>query len=308
VLFQKGTIANLAMLIDRGERSEDIASVVPLGTNGSGRPLFILPTIGGEVIFSPALIEQLRRVVPVAALQPTLEPRHLEQFRDFQTTAGHFASALRAFQPRGPYALMGFSYGGLLAFEVALMLTQAGETVDLLAVVDTGPNHRGRTLGARDHWQRWVRVTRNLPSWVREDVAHGSARRLIASTARAWRMFYRTKLLRSPVRLDDMFDVNRIASQNRDLMRTVFAAVSGYVPRGRYAGTLTLFRATTDPLLRGFAPDLGWRRFVDRLDLRYLDGNHESILHPQRVGELARQLSELLSRRAPDGTDRREPG
>jgi hypothetical protein len=149
-------------------------------------------------------------------------------------------------------------------------------------------------------------VARNLPSWVREDVGHHSARRLIESAARAWRTFYRTKLLRSPLQLDDMFDVNVIPSQNRDLMRTVFAAVSGYVPRRRYAGTLTLFRATAAPLLRGFEPDLGWRRFVDTVDLRYLDGNHETILQPQRVGELARQVGELLGRRAPDATGRRE--
>ena len=61
-----------------------------------------------------------------------------------------------------------------------------------------------------------------------------------------------------------------------------------------YAGRLTLLRANTRPLLSGCPHNLGWGRYVGALDVRQIEGNHESILHPPHVGELARQLRELL--------------
>ena len=47
--------------------------------------------------------------------------------------------------------------------------------------------------------------------------------------------------------------------------------------------------------------DLGWRRFVNRLDVRPIDGDHLSILRPPHVGEVARQLAELLDGLGPCG-------
>src|SRR5262249_47896208 len=95
--------------------------------------------------------------------------------------------------------------------------------------------------------------------------------------------------------LDDAFDVSCIPSQNRELMRTVFAAFRDYVPRP-YAGKLILFRANTRPLLSDFSDDLGWGRYAGVVDVRRISGNHETMLHPPYVSELTRQLAELLLR------------
>jgi thioesterase domain-containing protein len=54
------------------------------------------------------------------------------------------------------------------------------------------------------------------------------------------------------------------------------------------------FRAKARALLSGSSLDLGWGRFVDMLKMRQTNGRHGSILHPPHVGELARQLGELL--------------
>jgi thioesterase domain-containing protein len=68
------------------------------------------------------------------------------------------------------------------------------------------------------------------------------------------------------------------------------------VPR-RYAGTLTLFRATAGPLLLGLDPDLGWHRFAEAVEIHQIKGNHETILRPPRVEELSDRLVRLLDRR-----------
>ena len=44
---------------------------------------------------------------------------------------------MRAIQPRGPYYLAGYSCGGVLAFEIAQQLTDQGEKVATLALLDS---------------------------------------------------------------------------------------------------------------------------------------------------------------------------
>jgi amino acid adenylation domain-containing protein len=294
-LFQHGTIAHLASLLAQSGPATEVAIVMPLQPGGDGRTLFLMPSIGGELLFSRALIEELGKRFPVMGIQPTLDARNLEPFRTFRTTARCFVSVLRAYQPHGPYALAGFSYGGLMAFEVACVLSELGETVDPLAVIDTGPGRRGLPPQLGDRWRRLSRIAANLPSWLRKECRQFSASRLAGSAARKLRRLYRLLVSggRSDVQLDDAFDVSRIPSQNRELMRAIFAAFRDYVPQP-YAGRLTLFRANTRPLLADNPYDLGWGRYVRAVDVRPSDGDHETLLHPPHVGELARQLAELL--------------
>ena len=111
-------------------------------------------------------------------------------------------------------------------------------------------------------------------------------------------MRWLTSSERYAVELDDVFDVSRVLTQNRELMGTVFAAFRDYVP-SRYPAKLTLFRARTRSLLSDFLPDLGWSRFVDDPDIYQIDGNHETILHAPHVNELARLLGERLDHLTP---------
>ena len=129
VLFQHGTIGHLATLLQESSPATDIASVLPLQPDGDGRPLFLMPSIGGELLFSRTLMAELGGRFPVLGIQPALAAENLEQFRDLRTTAGYFVSALRTYQPHGPYALAGYSYGGLMAFEVACLLPNWGKTL-----------------------------------------------------------------------------------------------------------------------------------------------------------------------------------
>ena len=295
LLFQRGTIAHLAEMLSDSRPDTRIVSVLELQPNGDGRPLFLMPSIGGGLPFSRKILDELGDRFPVVGLQPALSPRNLELFRDIRTTASHILSALREYQPHGPYALTGFSYGGFLAFEVACLLRETGEAVDLLAIIDAGPERRGLGSRASGAWINLTRILANLPHWVREEFRDFSPGRWISNARRKLRYLCRrlTSGGRTSMGLDDLFDVSRIPTQNRELMQTVFAAFRDYTPR-RYPGKLTLIRAQTRPLLSASSPDLGWSRFVEELEVRPINGNHETILHPPHVSELARHFRELL--------------
>ena len=64
-------------------------------------------------------------------------------FTRIETLALRYVTEMQRAQPEGPYHLCGYSFGGIVAFEMARHLRRAGEEVALLAVVDIGPGYRG---------------------------------------------------------------------------------------------------------------------------------------------------------------------
>ena len=303
ILFQYGTIGHLAKLLAESCPALEIARVIPLRPEGDGRPLFLMPSMGGELLFSQAWLEALGCRFPILGIQPPLATGSLEQWKDFRITARCLVDALQACQPHGPYALAGYSYGGLMAFEVACLLTELGETVDLLVVIDTGPGRRGVKPQFGDREKRLARIIANLPLRLLEESRNFTARRFCGRIYRKLRRFYRHIASggRTRMELDDMFDERLIPPQKREIMRTAFAAFRDYVPRP-YAGKLTLIRAKAQAVLSGHPRDLGWGRLVETLDIRQISGDHWSILRQPHVGELASQLTELLDDLAPHVT------
>jgi thioesterase domain-containing protein len=256
-----------------------------------------MPGLNGELTFSVAraLIAELGDDFPVLGVQPKLANCNLDVFRDLCATARCYVSVMRTYRPHGPYSVIGYSHGGLLAYEVACQLRELGENV-LLAVIDTGPGRRGLQPQFGDRLRRLVRICANLPLWLREEACHFSVRQFAGRVARKLRRFLRLLLSgrRAPLQLDDVFGFGNRESWNYELSLASFAALHKFRPRP-YAGKLTLFRAKSQPLFSGLPQDLGWQRYVQALDVREIGGDHESILSPPNIDALTRQVAELLA-------------
>jgi amino acid adenylation domain-containing protein len=302
VLFRQGTVAELARLLAGPAGPARDVSVVELQAGGAGgqRPLFLIPSLGGELLFGRLLIRHLGKEIPVYGLQPRLVGDAVKRFGEFEPTAALYRQALQDHQPRGPYALAGFSYGGFLAYEVARQLRELGHEVDLLAVLDTGPGRRGLRPARGDFRRRWAAILRNLPSWIREDALWASPGDLWKRTHRHLRNLARRWLGRlrgvTPVlNLEDAFtDADRIPTQNRELMATIWRAFRAYVPQP-YPGRVTLLRARTRSLFSTSGPDLGWGWFArGGVDVRIIPGHHGNILGEPHVRILARELKKAL--------------
>jgi thioesterase domain-containing protein len=74
---------------------------------------------------------------PFYGLQPLGLDGEQSPFTRIEEMAAHYIEALRQVQPSGPYFLGGWSFGGLVAFEMAQQLLRAGHQVALLAIFDT---------------------------------------------------------------------------------------------------------------------------------------------------------------------------
>jgi thioesterase domain-containing protein len=101
-----------------------------------GPPLFLVHAIEGTVTAYIPLAQELAGTFEVLGLEsPALsDPAAIAASLDDLVT--DYTRRIRAVQPAGPYALGGWSMGGVIAFEVARRLEQAGADVDLLLLLD----------------------------------------------------------------------------------------------------------------------------------------------------------------------------
>jgi thioesterase domain-containing protein/acyl carrier protein len=136
-LFQNATVARQAALLRTSPAPAGWQPLVPIQPHGSARPLFIVHGIGGTVLNFQVLAEALGLDQPLYGLQARGVEDDGEPFDTIQALASAYLAAIRIVQPVGPYRLAGWSFGGLVAFEMACQLVAADESVPQLALLDS---------------------------------------------------------------------------------------------------------------------------------------------------------------------------
>ena len=136
-LFSATTLAAQAAAIDAARSQRASSTLIPVRPAGSKPPWMCVLTDHRGVIGLRNLLPAMLSDQPVYAMQaidPTLPSWRSSSVEQIAAACLH---ALRASYPHGPYRLGGHSLGGLVAFEMARRLTDAGEHVDLLILLDT---------------------------------------------------------------------------------------------------------------------------------------------------------------------------
>jgi amino acid adenylation domain-containing protein len=147
-LFEAPTIEHLANVARRQETAT--SPVVKLWSADHPRKLFLVHTGGGTVLNYVALVRNLAPEVPVYAMQALGLDGQDEPHRNIPAMAADYVDKLRTLQPEGPYLLGGHSFGGVIAYEMASQLVQAGQEVALLALFDTALPQAGAVQDAAE--------------------------------------------------------------------------------------------------------------------------------------------------------------
>jgi acyl transferase domain-containing protein/thioesterase domain-containing protein/acyl carrier protein len=118
--------------------------LVPLRSSGSKRPFFCVHPIGGGALCYAPLARAMNPERPFYGLQsPMLEDRAARP-SSIEEMASLYIDAIRRVQPRGPYLLGGWSFGGVVAAEMARRLRARGEAVAQLVLLDVDASPPGR--------------------------------------------------------------------------------------------------------------------------------------------------------------------
>jgi acyl-CoA synthetase (AMP-forming)/AMP-acid ligase II/thioesterase domain-containing protein/NAD(P)-dependent dehydrogenase (short-subunit alcohol dehydrogenase family)/acyl carrier protein len=141
-LFEAPTVEQLARLLSEGGEAGLWSTVVAVQPHGSKPPLFCIHGAGGNVLMYRRLVEYLGSDQPLYGIQPQGLDGNETPIDRLQEMAATYVQAMREFQPQGPYFLAGLSVGGAIAFEMAQILRTQGQSVGILALIDSlGPGY-----------------------------------------------------------------------------------------------------------------------------------------------------------------------
>ncbi|MFI9526064.1 amino acid adenylation domain-containing protein [Micromonospora rosaria] len=135
-LFQHPTVAGLAGGQDTGSA---LGVLLPLRAEGSRRPLFCVHPGAGMSWSYAGLTQHLGPDQPVYGLQTRALATPGYRAASVEEMADDYLTEVRRIQPEGPYRLLGWSFGGIVAHAMATRLQQAGAEVELLAMMDAYP-------------------------------------------------------------------------------------------------------------------------------------------------------------------------
>jgi thioesterase domain-containing protein len=295
-LFAGGTVRHMADAILEQKRSvpKAPAPVVPLQPNGSLPPIFLVHSADRNVM---GYVNLVRHLGPG---QPAFGVRDLgELSRPVPQIASEHVAAIREVQPHGPYYLASWSFGGVVAYEMAIQLEEAGETVAFVGMLDT----LCPVLPRRWGWTREADVVVALA----EDIA---ARMRTPFSLRAEELDgleldeqvrHAVEALHAQGAAPPDYQASTLREECGAVLDRVRSA-AGYVP-GCRSGTITLFRARDGrPRHEEFFAagpkeeklTLGWCPYAP-VEVYPVPGEHASLASEPHVRVLAQHMREALA-------------
>jgi acetoacetyl-CoA synthetase len=142
------TIASLASVLEQPV-TQAYPPIILLKAGSQGLPVFMAHGLGTDITQLFRLAQYIVTPRAIYGLQARGVDGISEPFDTIGDMAEAHIAAMKQLQPHGPYALVGYSLGGLVTLEIAQRLCERGEKVSLLAMIETFPHRRHVPTGQR---------------------------------------------------------------------------------------------------------------------------------------------------------------
>jgi thioesterase domain-containing protein/acyl carrier protein len=256
---------------------------LPLQPAGNGPPIFILP----QMMIFRTLAEELGSEQPVYAMQIMDDdvPKEMES-ASMEMLARLYIRLIRTVQPSGPYRLGGWCLWGWMAYEVARLLEEQGEVVELLVIIDAL---------APGFWERYSRAHQLFMSGtIFVYRAAWFARRLWRSVLARRGKAHRTLALSITSALPRRLRPGVYARETTRLEHITSSAAISYRPPAIKANML-VFKSEVRPAGASMGDDMGWNAVMGHpVQVNTLPGNHLEILHPVAARRIAARVRKAL--------------
>jgi acyl transferase domain-containing protein/thioesterase domain-containing protein/acyl carrier protein len=327
-LLEAPTVETLAALIDpegsaaggevaAGEGGTPVAvpaksrTLIPIRPGGDKLPIYFIHDGNGETLLYRTLALQLQEGHPIYGLQPEMRPDgSFVQTRIVDWAAAHIEQ-IRRVQPHGPYLLTGLCAGGVIAFEMARQLQDAGERTLFVGIIDAADVHaeERRFHVAQARLQRFLgslgeegdstltRLGKAVPTMIRK--THNLVRYEMQSRLEKMNNANKVKALREQ-------GAEAAADEEISYLKLYEHAHLEHQPQGRFSGgDVVVYRAMKGdgsvadaPYVEKFAdPLLGWGPRVEGpVEAVDIPGGHSSMLQGSNVTVLAEHMRVHLAR------------
>ncbi|MBP0903701.1 amino acid adenylation domain-containing protein [Mariniflexile gromovii] len=291
-LFQHSTIEKFAKLLTvENEISSDY--LVPLKPNGTKTPLFIVHGKGLNILNFAHVINHFDEDQPVYGLQGVGPNGYDNWFESVEAMAARYIESIMEVHPQGPYAVAGFSFGGVVAFEMARQLKEQGKTVSLIAALDSNVDSSYYCASLlQKRLVRYYDRTYRRVDYLWQMLTSWEALKLRANTKKVYlqKKYFGLK--------DDMTEQEVVA---HELYVEADAMVSKIVDKFQLKPQdfeVELFRAKDDDSYKLDPEHLGWKRAALKgVNIHNISGNHLNIVAPPNDKKLARMLQDILDKK-----------
>ena len=296
-LFTSGTVEALADILrqeHQGWKAKEEysksawSSLVEIQPVGSEPPLFCIHGLGGGVLCYYSLAQYLGTEQPVYGLQPRGLDGKEPPLRQVEEMAFHYIREMKTIQPHGPYFLAGYSFGGIIAFEIAQQLRSRGENVALLAMLDTCVPNSSTRLPFRK------RVLVHVDNLLEQGPKYLSYK--LAAWGKHSKHNIREKYMhflgiKEPLPEDD---------KHLEVMDANVQALIKYTFQP-YSDRIILFRTDdktrTEAVGEQYDLQFGWGSIVSGgIEIHLIPGTHNTFLSEPHVEVLAKKLKDCLKK------------
>ncbi|MCZ2803711.1 acetoacetate--CoA ligase [Modestobacter sp. VKM Ac-2983] len=258
------SIAGITRSMTADPAQASLLEVLRPGERGVA-PLLLVHGYLGDVDIYRAMVDALRTPAPVHGL--TSDPQiAMRKGVTITEIASSLVAKVQRALPEGDVRLAGYSFGGLVAYEMARQLAAEGRSVTFLGLLDTEPPF--------EQLSRFSKGLRTLAWWVAllvpgmvEDSVAGVLRRRLGRT--------------------------EPPSEERQTFAAAHRVFNAYA-WGPYAGPVTYFRARFRvPVIANLL--YAWRRQAPDLTVVDVPGSHHVLLSSERSPALAAALDSALA-------------
>ncbi len=141
-LFEAPTIKGLAKRIAGKTESPISRVLIPIKESGTRFPIYLIHGGAFNILLYKQLAPFFSEDQPLYGIQALGLDGDLTHLDSIESIAARYLTEVLEQNPKGPYILMGYSYGGLVAYEMARQLTAMGKEIKMLGILDTNVSDR----------------------------------------------------------------------------------------------------------------------------------------------------------------------
>ena len=275
------------------EQPESLEKELPLGvvclkqSESTLPPLMLLHGADGAVMFYREFANRLNTQSTIYGLEsPLLSDPEFQIPDSIEQLAVGYVERIRALRPQGPYRIAGYSFGGVLAYEIAKQLENSGAKVETVILYDIGNpallEHNGALERLKLFWE--------------DQEQRSTSEKLFSLTKRIGKAIkdrttveveHRVAKLASPTMLASNFWRHKKAREHHMAME------ESYVPEA-ISCPVRVIAATGNSSKFRIDESMGWSEVAPDLRVENTEGSHLELFEMQYVGQLVHLTEKFL--------------
>ena len=273
-------------------RLPDLPAAVVLRAGAGLEPVFVLAGAAGWALELCDIGRAIERSWPVVALMPPGLGNADEAVDTVEEMALYHYDAMKSVQPSGPYHILGYSWGGLVAIEIARLLRERGEVVGSVACLEAPlPESAWPAV------ERWKFVARRIGDHARQLRAATRPERAAYLWARVRPMLNRFRRLSGTSgAVKSPYAIDGLPPELERVHHCALRAFYAYRP-SRYEGPVSLIVTEDgDPFCCDAAA--AWRAYLPGMELHTVPGGHSGMIHApaaQAIGAIVPRNLQVAS-------------